>query len=269
MDKSDFKVMLRRVPGYEPSVSIRFEMSEGFGELLVGDKRHASPSAIGEVTEVTGEVLRAGRFVHVLSSGRRRQSYALSRIDDERLQRLSDDRWTELSPLTEFGIRYLELPALEPAPSVAVVQVAAAEDRPRVAAAPRVTASLSPGAGTATRGSVSPPSSRTKAPRPAPAASLSPTRTAPPPAAPRHASQNGAPPRIASPTAAPIPVEAELGRAAVQRLSADEARIRLLGEMAKVADLLDRVKQAEEALAASQARERDLLEVLARWQKRG
>ena len=39
MEKSDFRVMVRRVPGYEPTVSLRFEMREGYGELHVGERR--------------------------------------------------------------------------------------------------------------------------------------------------------------------------------------------------------------------------------------
>lgn len=185
MDKSDFRVLVRRQVGYEPMVAVRFEMNEGYGELYAGAARNVSPSAQGEQTDVAGEELRAGRFVHVLSSGRRRQSYALSRLDDERILRLADDRWTELVPITEFGIRYLEFPELGPTPQVAVVQVGAGDPPTPPSPRPSPVSSL-------------PPSSSISSAAMSPTASLSPSSASPAPSR----SASPAPSRSTAPAAA-------------------------------------------------------------------
>ncbi|MFK7926853.1 MAG: hypothetical protein AB8H79_01600 [Myxococcota bacterium] len=131
MDKADFRILVRRVPGYEPSAAVRFEMREGYGELHIGDRNRASPAAQGEISEAACEQVRMGRFVHVLSSGKRRQSYSLSRLDDDRIQRLSEDKWIQLVPLTEFGIRYLDLPSAEDSGAVAAVKLSGNPSPPR------------------------------------------------------------------------------------------------------------------------------------------
>lgn len=283
MDKSDFKVMVRRVPGYEPAVSLRFEMNEGYGELHVGERKKTSPSAFGEVAEVSGEVVRVGRFVHVLASGRRRQSYALSRLDDDRLQRLPDDKWIELSPVTEFGIRYLELPALEGGATVATVQVAAsASPTPERSATPTPAASASSGDSLLSRvrsrsSSVQPAAARTAAPR---AASPTPDRarsTSPAPSSASVATRSPPPTRVASPgpggprvpDSRGVSVTPSLGRDAVGRLSVDQLREHLLAEMDKVEALHKAVDDLTRRLDASKEREADLVAIIGSWSERG
>jgi hypothetical protein len=284
MDGPDFKVLIRRLPGYEPLVSLRFEMNEGYGELLVGDRRRASPAGAGEVGDANGDQVRAGRFVHVLASGRRRQSYALSRLDDARLQRLPDDQWTELVPITEFGIRYLDMPELGPASSVVSVQVSAQPAVPRTETPPPA----SPAAAV----SVAKPrttSSASLPPRPTPVTSVvPPSRTPQPPVRSSSSPDSQASMRTTSagtlghrdgPTyaapaganrvATPLSVESSLGEDAVQNLPIAEARQRLLAEMAKVDLLLRERDDLHEKLEASRLREADLLEILTRWQGRG
>lgn len=283
MDAPDFKVLIRRLPGYEPLVSLRFEMNEGYGELLVGDRRRASPAGAGDVGDANGEQVRAGRFVHVLASGRRRQSYALSRLDDARLQRLPDDRWTELVPITEFGIRYLDMPELGPANSVVSVQVSAQPATPRTEKPPTASASASVSAPTARASATSLP------PRPTPVSSVVPASRTPSPATTTTTSGSarpsiprtpaGSPPRskptyaapagAPSTAAAPIAVEASLGEEAVNNLPIAEVRQRLLAEMGKVAALLRELDDTRTQLETSRERESDLLEVLTRWQRRG
>ena len=307
MDDPDFVVKVRRLPGYEPTIALRFEMNEGFGEMLVGSNRKASPTTAGELPEVQGPELRAGRFVHVLASGRRRQSYALSRLDDARLQRLPDADWTVLVPVTEFGIRYLDLPDLGPTQSVAAIQVssdptpprASASTRPSTASPANPRASIlarATSSGTPPRTPSISPMHRTGSATPAPrGASISPAlraRTSGTPGAPR-VGQRGALPgaprtvtpetsrRVASPrpvpvrtldpidtVKAPLSMESTLGESAVNSLSADEAKRRLIEEMGKVGHLLQQLEQLEQRLDESRQRERDLLDVLSRWQER-
>ncbi|MFT7519149.1 MAG: hypothetical protein ACI9MC_001289 [Kiritimatiellia bacterium] len=328
MQDKDFIVKVRRLPGYESAVAIRFEMNEGFGEMLVGPNRKASPSTGSELPEARGDHVRAGRFVHVLASGRRRQSYALSRLDDDRLQRLPDSGWTELVPVTEFGIRYLDLPELGPVHSFAAVQVSAEPSPPRnpsavparrvyqahastAGQAPRLdtsgqaprldTSGQAPRLGTsgqALRAGTAGLPPRVSAPTPR-SASMSPVvranshsavprlsadraasgpalagRTVTPQASRRVASPRPVPVRtldsLGTPAVAPpVSLEAGLGEAAVRNLSAADARHRLLTEMNKVGQLLQQVAEIEAKLEQSRARERDLLDVLSRWQLRG
>ena len=275
MDGPDFKVLIRRLPGYEPLVSLRFEMNEGYGELLVGDRRRASPAGAGEVGDANGEQVRAGRFVHVLASGRRRQSYALSRLDDARLQRLPDDSWTELVPITEFGIRYLDMPELAPANAVASLQVSAQPAEPRTETPPMASTSVPPAQARTSVASSLPP-------RPTPVSSVVPASRTPSPASTTTASgsvappvQRGASPHRSGPTyaaptgaAAPLSVESTLAEGAVQNLPIGEARQRLLAEMAKVGALTRQVEELSTRLDESRAREADLLDVLTKWQRR-
>jgi len=306
MEKSDFRVMVRRVPGYEPTVSLRFEMREGYGELHVGERRRASPSALGEVAEVGGEAVRGGRFVHVLASGRRRQSYAFSRLDDDRLQRLPDDKWIELTPVTEFGIRYLDLPELEaPGPVVAVKVGDAAPGASK--SAPASAASVSAGPAKTERpstddsdsllsrvrrgakgntGSASPAPPRAGSASPATARASTPasastrarsatpevtTRSPPPPRTAGPA--DGSTARQATPTAAPAPrglnVSESIGRDAVSKLDAPKLREHLLAEMTKVEALHQAVQELQSRLHASQEREQDLVALIGRWSQRG
>lgn len=251
MDQQDFRVIIRRLPGGLPLVTLRFEMKEGYGELIVGGDRKASPSAAGEIAEATGEQLRAGRFVHVLASGQRRQSYSLSRIDDNRIQRLSDNKWTELQSFTEFGLRYLDLPDLSASrPAVAAVQVSA-NPAPSRAQVPPTTRSDTAHARSVTPPKPSPrtPQIRASSGNPAPARSTAPASQ--PPSNPARSVQPG------------------LAAETVKRLSVEQLRAQLLREMQTVHELDSLVERLESDLTASQARERDLLDLLSRWQKRG
>jgi hypothetical protein len=63
-------------------------------------------------------------------------------------------------------------------------------------------------------------------------------------------------------------VQADLAQQAMAGLSREEAIRRLQTETAKVSALLDRVVLLERNLVESQQRERDLLDVIGRWQHR-
>lgn len=299
MDKSDFRILVRRVPGYEPAAAVRFEMREGYGELHIGERKRASPAAQGEISEAPGEQVRMGRFVHVLSSGKRRQSYSLSRLDDERLQRLSEEKWIELVPITEFGIRYLDLPVASE-DGVAAVQVSA-NPTPTRGSAPNASAASTTATGASSgllararsssnrqrRASPAAPVSRERTNTPVRGTSANPaaTRTATP--RPRAATADSPPPRV--PASRPPPVarvdqdaptvqldvppsmgiEPGLGADAVASLSVDELRSRLIVEMEKVANLHAEVGDLHRLLDESKEREADLVKLIARWSKRG
>jgi hypothetical protein len=231
MEKVEFRVLIKRLPVNIPLVSLRFEMSDGYGELFVGDGRPAPPSPSGEIAEATGEQLRAGRFVHVFPSGRKRQSYSFSHIDDDRIQQLEADRWIELTAATEFGLRYLDLTATSAAPAQATAAV-------------RVTASPVPPREATSSGVTSSPPGHTPSPTP----------------------------RRQGPTTLPPPemrsVQPSLTEDAVRRLPIEAVRAHLLQEMATTVTLGRRVADLERDLRLSQQRERDLLEILTRWQTR-
>ena len=105
-----FQVYARRQSN-GPNLVIRFECKEGMGILGIRKvgRQDPAPSAAYEEEEIDPASLRAGRFVHVLSSGQR-QSYALSRISTEVAARLPTTAWVELKPQTEYGFRYLVAP---------------------------------------------------------------------------------------------------------------------------------------------------------------
>jgi hypothetical protein len=268
MDKSDFRVVIKRLPGYVPLVALRFEMLEGYGELIVGDDRMAAPAAAGEVPEVTGDQLRAGRFVHVLSSGKRRQSYSLSRLDDDRIQRLDDSRWTELVTTTEFGLRYLDLADVERTVGLATVTVSA-NPAPARSAAPGLTAG---GASVATSTSVRPAPSRILAQAPragTPGVAAAASGTGGPPPARSVVAQPAEPRSLPAFDAAVPSVGPSLAEDTIRRLGVDALRANLLHELAVNRELQLRLQDLENALESSRARERDLLEILSRWQGRG
>ncbi|TVQ90119.1 MAG: hypothetical protein EA397_14310 [Deltaproteobacteria bacterium] len=216
------------------------------------------------MAEATGDQLRAGRFVHVLASGRRRQSYSMSRIDDDRLQRLDDSRWTELQSFTEFGLRYLDLPDLSAsAPVVAAVQVSA-NPAPARASGPATTRtrSVNPAPGRsvtpATARSATPASARTASPAQPRGASSAAVSTANPAASRGH-----------SPKSQPRSVQPELAAESIKRMSTDQLRATLQREMHTVQQLNQLIERLEGELEASRERERDLIEVISKWQSRG
>jgi hypothetical protein len=231
-----FQVFARREGGGSEHLVLKFECKEGMGVLGIRKvgRTDPAPSVMYEEADIESGSLRAGRFVHVLGSGQR-QSYALSRISPELAARLPSDKWTELRPHTEYGFRYLVLPeeAVEPAKPAAVVVAAPA---PPPASGPSPAAPAPPAVGSAA---------------PAPVVARPPT-PAPPAAAPLPPPQT--------------PVSPALAATAFASLTREGALEHLRGEMAKVAALQARVAELEDLLGRSKAREKDLLDLLSRWQ---
>ena len=117
--------------------------------------------------------------------------------------------------------------------------------------------SASPGVQVSTR---SPPPTRVSSP----AAEARPRTPSPTPAAtvaPSPALATGAAPRG-------VTVERTLGEDAVNRLSTDELRTRLMAEMAKNEQLHLTAERLRDQLAQSQEREADLVELIGRWSSR-
>lgn len=290
-----FKVFIRREPGYDLHLTVRFEVADGHAILSLQKggqgKQETSPALVHEERDIGAKELRAGRFIHVLSTTGRRQSYALSRLTEETLERVPDDGWTELNALTEYGFRYLVVPesALLPAQSTgaAAAQVAVPGGITRSAEPAVARVAASPAAARAGGGTPAPPAARagTATPTPAPA-----FQAAAPGGAPSalqramNAIRSGRPGvegegtggldtvRTATPRPAPTakvsggmvgrptPV-ASVPLADPSDMSHDEA-------VRHVTALQERVQDLERRLADSEARERDLIEVLTRWQSR-
>lgn len=223
-----FQVFARRQAG-APGLVIRFECKEGMGILGIRmqGRSDPQPSVAYEEEGIDPSSLRVGRFVHVLANGQR-QSYALSRITSDVAGELPSDAWAELKPQTEYGFRYLVVPE---------VTVAAA-------AVP------------------SPPASPAALVTPAPATPTRPTAPdAPPPLPPSQSMESV--PRSAS---LQVPVAPPLADSMLAGLTRDQAVDYLKGEMARVHQLQQQVEELGLALARSKSRERDLLNVLAKWQ---
>ncbi len=234
-----FKMWVRRQAGYEPTCSVRFEAEHGQAvlSLRVQGREDAAPVSHYEEENIDAEALRQGRFIHVLPGGNRR-SYALSRLTVEVLQKLPENRYVQLDPLTEFGFRYLVFPKDLPVP----------ESRATAEAASNTAAAAAPNAGGAAK------SAAVTARRPAPVA---------------RASGGGARPATSSGGGRPArqtPMAPELAHEALNQLSHQAAIQHLKMEMAKVEALHNRVDELERKLATSQERERDLLAVLGKWQ---
>jgi hypothetical protein len=249
-DGVPFKVFARREGNGSDSLVFRFECSEGMGVLglrKVG-RPDPPPSPAYEEQDIEPDSLRAGRFVHVLPSGQR-QSYALSRLAAEIAARLPSDRWVSLGPHTEYGFRYLLAPEAQletVSPTAQVVVGTAATPTP---VPPSGAPTLPPG---------------THAPTPVPLANASPTSapgrllrsaTLPPPSIP---------PASIPPQTPMIPA---LAATALSKLTREQAIDHLKGEMAKVSALQTYAANLEEQLRRSQVRERDLVELIARWQQ--
>lgn len=258
-----FKVFARR-ESVGSGLVIRFECKEGMGVLGIRKSGRSDPAPVAayEEEEIEPASLRAGRFVHVLPSGQR-QSYALSRLSAEVAGRMPTDRWVELKPHTEYGFRYLVAPDSELDSTVAAVAVGLPRaERTGPIPIPAANPSASPAAPDDAPVIESRPE---PAPRPAPAPRVStqpaPERTnpttGPVPMPPREAS-TGLPP----PQSAMSPVLAE---AALKLLTKEQAVDQLRSEMTKVMVLQQRVAELEELVRRSKSRERDLLELLARW----
>jgi hypothetical protein len=226
-----FRVLLRKDNAYDPSVTIRFTVSDGMGQLSLKQPGKPEPgmSVHFEETGIEPELFRAARFVYNLNQ--QRQSFALSRITPELCARLPVEQWTELKPVIEFGFRYLVIPedAFSATPPPVQVQVAA---------------SVVPASAPAAE------AMRTPAPRaPAPA-----TARAGDPVEPR--------------TERPVPMEPTLAAAALDGLSREAAIAHLRTQLAAVDALHHRLEALERKLASARSREKDLLAVLTRWQER-
>jgi len=239
VDGDVFEVYVRREASDERRLVFRFECKEGMGVLGIrkADRTDPPPSSVYQEGDIDPDSLRAGRFVHVLASGQR-QSYALSRVNAEVARRLPNDAWVQLEPLTEYGFRYLVVPEdklVDPTQKAAVA-VAAAAPTPKVAAAPSAPAAAAPA----------------KSPRPAPVAKA-----------------KGAP--AAAPAASSVPAQTpmapSLAKEALAKLDREAAIRHLQGEMEKVAQLQRELSEAQQALAKSEGREKDLLELLAKWRE--
>jgi hypothetical protein len=232
-----FKVFTRR-GSLGDALVIRFECKEGMGVLGIrkGGRTEPSPAVAYEEEDIEPASLRAGRFVHVLPSGQR-QSYALSRISAEVAGRLPSDRWVELKPHTEYGFRYLVAPEADLDKTTASVQLGRAAE-----AAPRWASSPSP----------SPP------PFNGPSSNVGGQQGLREPTVPVR--EPTVPAR--EPTA---PMPASVAETALRLLSHDQAIDHLKVEMHKVHQLQQRVLDLEEALRRSRSRERDLIELLAKW----
>lgn len=236
-DGEPFRVFTRRETGGGPGLVIRFECKEGMGVLGIrkSGRTDPAPAVAAEEEDIDPVSLRAGRFVHVLASGQR-QSYALSRVSAEVAQRLPTDRWVELKPHTEYGFRYLVAPDADLDGTVATIQV-----------------------------QVPPPES----PRPPPP---------PDPVLGSGGGVGGIRPRepsmpIREPTVpvreASVPVReptAPISDALFRGMTREQAIEQLKGELMRGQVLQQRLMDLEEALKRSRTRERDLIELLAKWQ---
>ncbi len=105
-----FRFWVRRSPGEDPTFSVRFEVRKGKGLLRV-----ARPGVLvdpparqsGYEERLTAAQVRASRFLHVWDAGRKRQGYVLSRLSDELLLGLPQERWVELSVESDGGFCWL------------------------------------------------------------------------------------------------------------------------------------------------------------------
>ena len=248
MSKTEpFQVYLRRESNFETTVTVRFELTEGMGVLglRVGGRTDPPPSVHSEESNIEADDLRAGRFVHVLSGGRR-QSYALSRVTADVIEHLSEGSWIELEAVTEYGFRYLVPPKPNEVEAYASVKmeplsVTAAETKNFGAAVAHMRAPRPKGVALASETGA--PSTPTAASRPAPTAGDG------------HHQQ--------------VSVAPALAESMLAGLSGADAIAALKTEMQRVADLHKKVLELERRLEESKAREADLLGVLGSWQSRG
>lgn len=113
MSRQLFEVMVRRQPGYELFLTVRFTTTSAYGALSLARKdwQESRPGTAFEVEDVRADELRGGRFTLIHPSTDRREGYSLARLTEDLLAKISDTEWTELEPVTEFGFRYLQIPA--------------------------------------------------------------------------------------------------------------------------------------------------------------
>lgn len=227
-----FKVFARRESAAAGQLVIKFECNDGMGILGIRKvgRSDPAPAAAYEEEDIDPASLRAGRFVHVLSSGQR-QSYALSRISPEYAERMPVDRWVELKPHTEYGFRYLVAPDEQLEPEHATASVAIPAEGPATSPTGVAEGAQAQGPAATARAVASAASTASAGPLPPPQTPLAPA----------------------------------IAQAALGALSKEQAVEHLKAEMNKVHVLQGRVSELEEALRKSGARERDLLDVLGKW----
>ena len=105
-----FRFWVRRSPDADPTFSVRFEVRQGKGLLRV-----ARPGVLvdpparqsGYEERLTAAQVRASRFLHVWDAGRKRQGYVLSRLSDDVLMELSEERWVEMDVESDGGFCWL------------------------------------------------------------------------------------------------------------------------------------------------------------------
>lgn len=105
-----FRFWVRRSPDADPTFSVRFEVRQGKGLLRV-----ARPGVLvdpparqsGYEERLSAAQVRASRFLHVWDAGRKRQGYVLSRLTDELLVGLSEERWVEMGIESDGGFCWL------------------------------------------------------------------------------------------------------------------------------------------------------------------
>jgi len=110
IDAPRFRFWVRRSPGEDPTFSVRFEVRQGKGLLRV-----ARPGVLvdpparqsGYEERLTAAQVRASRFLHVWDAGRKRQGYVLSRLADDVLSDLAEERWVEMGIESDGGFCWL------------------------------------------------------------------------------------------------------------------------------------------------------------------
>ncbi len=124
--KSLFTISLRRQPGYELLLTIRFESKKHTGVVSLSRPGwvDSTRSRSRQIQDVEAAELRGGRFTLIHDGSERREGYSLARVTEQLLGRIPDTQWTELDPVTEFGFRYLQIPeaALAGTPATATVR---------------------------------------------------------------------------------------------------------------------------------------------------
>ena len=124
--KSLFTISLRRQPGYELLLTIRFESKKHTGVVSLSRPGwvDSTPARSKQIQDVEAAELRGGRFTLIHDGSERREGYSLARVTEQLLGRIPDNQWTELDPVTEFGFRYLQIPetALAGTPATATIR---------------------------------------------------------------------------------------------------------------------------------------------------
>lgn len=249
-----FAVHVLRENNYEKLLTVRFEVLDG-GMGILGlrkpGRQDPGPAVAMEEPGIDVDHLRAGRFVHVVVAGTR-QSYALSRITPEFVEKLPENRWYTLSAVTEYGFRYLVPPE------------GIADDA-------QAAVTLQPVKQSAVADSLGDVAKSISAPRPKSVASAAQTGTPAPMGERTHGPPRGISSSVPPASLPPrqTPVAPALAQAVLDGLDLDGARRHLGEEMAKVEALHAYVADLTTALRASEARERDLLDLLSKWQRRG